>query len=278
MRGLYQPALHSIAAHARIAGLLISLSLVAQNPVRILSISPTAGPEGTRVKVTGQNLKQTSAVLFGNTRSDFKVISSDELAMLVPHKASTSPITVVTPQGRVTSPFAFAVENDSRIPAEVSYKSGYVNSVPPPSDLHSARMWGIAIADTRVPGYESARVEISWTQLSCLANGKDAVLNDDHGNVRGGLFLRHPWFGGHNYHEPLPFTHDVANDAVMLNVGQRGDRVWHFWSPSPRAALAGRRSCRLHRKGACENFSGSSRADRIRLLALSCSFFWLGGK
>jgi IPT/TIG domain len=156
---------------------LLSISLAGQSgPVRM--ISPTSGPEGTRVTITGQNLQEASAVLFGKVRSDFKIISSDELIVLVPHHTSTSPITVVTPQGRSMSPFPFTVVNDPRIPDEVSYKAGYVNSSGWPSDFHSARLWGIAIADTRVAGHESARVEIAWTQLSCRGDGKEAVLNE----------------------------------------------------------------------------------------------------
>jgi hypothetical protein len=31
--------------------------------------------------------------------------------------------------------------------------------------------------------------------------------------------------------------HDAENHAVVLELGQRPDRVWHFWSPSPRSAL-----------------------------------------
>ena len=242
MQGLYQPAFNSIAPPARrlrYAGLLLlSISLAGQSGlVQIVRISPTGGPEGTRVTVVGKNLQETSAVLFGEVRSDFKIISPDELVVLVPHNTSTPPLTVVTPQGRSRSPFAFSLVNDPRIPDEVSYKAGYVNSVAQPSDFHSARLWGIAIADTRVSGGESARVEIAWTQLSCRADGKDIVLNDDRGNVHGGLYLRQPWFGGHNYHEPIPLVYDLALHSVVLNVGLRTDRVWHFWSPSPRATL-----------------------------------------
>jgi len=53
-----------------------------------------------------------------------------------------------------------AVAQSDRIPPEVRYKSGYVNSVPKPVDFTSAMLWGIAIADTRVVGYERAQVEI----------------------------------------------------------------------------------------------------------------------
>lgn len=146
MQGLYQPAFNSIAPPARrlrYAGLLLlSISLAGQSGlVQIVRISPTGGPEGTRVTVMGKNLQETSAVLFGEVRSDFKIISPDELVVLVPHNTSTSPLTVVTPQGRSRSPFAFSLVNDPRIPDEVSYKAGYVNSVAQPSDFHSACLW-----------------------------------------------------------------------------------------------------------------------------------------
>ena len=97
-------------------------------------------------------------------------------------------------------------------------------------------LWGIAIADTRVSGYEAATVEISWMNLSCRADSKDYTLNADGGRLRGGLFRRIPWFGT-NEHEPMPLDFDRRNDAVVLRVGRRPDKVWHFWSASPRAAL-----------------------------------------
>ena len=206
-------------------------------PPEIVDISPTAGPEATRVEIHGRNLQGTSVVLVGPVQAVFKLSSSEELILLVPHKVSTGRITVVTPAGTATSPSAFAVINDPRIPEEVSYKAGYVNPVPPPANFTSARLWGIAIADTRLPGNQSAQVEIAWTQLSCRVDGKAVILNDDTGRVSGGLYLRDPWFGGHDYHEPLPPTDDLRDHAAVLRVGQRADRVWHFWSPSPRATL-----------------------------------------
>jgi len=202
----------------------------------ILRISPTSGPEGSRVQITGKNLQDASAVFVGSTSSVFNLASAKELITIIPHKTATSNITVVTPRGRASSPFAFVVSNDPRIPDEVSYKAGYVNPIAPPSDFKSALLWGIAIADTRVPGHASAEVEIASTQLTCRVDGKDVILNDDSGEVRGGLYRRDPWFGT-DQHDPMPVTADATNHAVVLPVGQRPDRVWHFWSPSPRAAL-----------------------------------------
>jgi hypothetical protein len=95
-------------------------------------------------------------------------------------------------------------------------------------------LWGIAIADTRVAGYETARVEIARAQLTCRVDGKDVTLNDDHGQVRGGFYRRFPWFGT-DAHDPLPLEH--TGGIVVLRVGTRPDRVWHFWAASPRASL-----------------------------------------
>jgi hypothetical protein len=132
-------------------------------------------------------------------------------------------------------PILSLAQSDSRIPDEVRYKSGYINS-PKPPDFTSATPWGIAIADTRVPGFERAQVEIASTKLTCRVDGKDVVLNDDHAQVRGGLYSRHPWFGT-DAHDPIPLDYTKDRTAVILRVGENPDRVWHFWSASPRAAL-----------------------------------------
>ena len=101
-------------------------------------------------------------------------------------------------------------------------------------------LWGIAIADTRVPGHENAEVEIATVRLSCRVDGKDVVLNDDRGAVRGGLYRRFPWFGA-DEHEPLPMRLTPGGRArsrsVVLRVGSRPNRVWHFWAASPRAPI-----------------------------------------
>ncbi len=133
-------------------------------------------------------------------------------------------------------PFLSLAQTDPRIPDEVRYKSGYINPVPKPPDFTSATLWGIAIADTRVPGYEHAQVEIARTQLTCRVEGKDVILNDDRADVRGGLYRRHPWFGT-DAHDPIPLAYTKDRSAVILRVGQNPGRVWHFWSASPRAAL-----------------------------------------
>ena len=217
--------------------LAASLSTAAQSTTpEIVAVSPSSGPEGTRVAIDGKNLEAVSAVLFDQTPAVFRSVSPENLIVIVPHKVSTSRIIVITPHAQTRSPLAFVVTYDPRIPGEVSYKAGYVNPLPPPASFRSARLWGIAIADTRVPGHESAEIEVAWTRLTCRIDGKDISLNDDAGQVQGGLYSRQPWFAT-DAHDSLPLVYDGRHHSVILRVGQRPDRVWHFWSPSPRAAL-----------------------------------------
>ena len=140
---------------------------------------------------------------------------------------------------------AAAQTHDLRLPPEVKFKSGYVNSQGRPEGFDSAMLWGIAIADTRVPGFESATVQIAKTKLTCRVDGKDVVLNDDRGKIKGGLYRRHPWFGT-DEHEPMPM--ESEKDAVVMRVGTRPDKVWHFWAGSPRAEIpAGKfEGCTVH--------------------------------
>lgn len=127
-------------------------------------------------------------------------------------------------------------QTDSRVPAEVKFKSGYVNPVPKPPDFTSAMLWGIAIADTRAAGFEKAQAEVAETQLSCRVDGKDIMLNDDRGDVRGGLYRRRPWFGT-DVHTPIPLAYSDDHSVVILRVGQHPERVWHFWAASGRVAI-----------------------------------------
>lgn len=159
---------------------------------------------------------------------------------------------------------------DSRIPDEVRYLSGYVNRVPKPSDFTSAMLWGIAIADTHVHGHEKAQIEIAHTTLSCRVDGRDVTLNDDSGDVRGGLYRRHPWFGA-DAHDPIPLVYSPNQASpdktvVTLRVGQRPDRVWHFWSASPRTILP------------AGHLEGCTVRVRVRISAVRCCRWgWITG-
>ena len=129
-----------------------------------------------------------------------------------------------------------AAQVNPSIPPEVKFKTRYVNPAPKPPEFTSAMLWGIAIAETRTPGYEQARVEIATMRLTCRVDGNDVVLNDDAGNLRGGLYRRNPWFGT-DAHDPMPLGYSADHASVILALGTRPNRVWHFWAASPRSEI-----------------------------------------
>src|SRR5207249_10897426 len=83
-----------------LAALTVSFSGLAQvEPPVIIAISPTSGPAGTRVEITGIKLAGPTTVLSGASPAVFKLISPDTIVEIATDKISTSTITVSTPYG-----------------------------------------------------------------------------------------------------------------------------------------------------------------------------------
>ncbi len=77
---------------------------------QITAFSPTSGPVGTSVTITGVSLKQTTKVTFGGVKAtSFTVNSNTKVTATVPSGAKTGKITVTTPGGTATSSGTFTV-------------------------------------------------------------------------------------------------------------------------------------------------------------------------
>jgi len=83
----------------------------------ITSFTPTFGPVGTSVKITGTNFSgtisgasfTTTGVTFNNVTATFVVNSATQITATVPTTATTGTIKVTTPGGTATSPTSFTV-------------------------------------------------------------------------------------------------------------------------------------------------------------------------
>ena len=76
----------------------------------ILSFSPTSGPVGTQVTITGVSLTQTTKVGFGGVPAiDFTVNSDAQVTATVPSGAQTGKIAITTAGGKTWSTGAFTV-------------------------------------------------------------------------------------------------------------------------------------------------------------------------
>jgi hypothetical protein len=86
---------------------------VTQSPrPTITSFTPTSGPVGTSVMITGANLTGASAVRFNQVRATiFTVNSGTQIRATVPTGATTGHVSVTTPGGTATSTANFTVRN-----------------------------------------------------------------------------------------------------------------------------------------------------------------------
>ena len=75
----------------------------------IQKFSPTSGPVGTSVVITGMSLSQTSAVKFGTVAATLTVNSNTQVTATVPTGAVTGKISVTTLGGTATSAANFTV-------------------------------------------------------------------------------------------------------------------------------------------------------------------------
>lgn len=72
--------------------------------------TPTSGPVGTVVTITGTGFTGVTTVRFGSTAAAaFTAISDTQITATIPAGASTGKITVVTPGGSDTSMGKFTV-------------------------------------------------------------------------------------------------------------------------------------------------------------------------
>ncbi len=73
------------------------------------TFSPSSGPVGTTVTITGTGLKQAIKVTFNGTSSSFTVNSDTQIKAVVPAGATTGKILVATKGGGVSSATSFTV-------------------------------------------------------------------------------------------------------------------------------------------------------------------------
>jgi hypothetical protein len=75
----------------------------------VKSFTPTSGPPGTAVTVTGTNLLGATKVTFGGVAGSFIVNSDTQITATVPTTGKTGKIAVTTPGGTATSAASFTV-------------------------------------------------------------------------------------------------------------------------------------------------------------------------
>ena len=79
-------------------------------PPTLIGFTPTRGPAGTRVTLTGTHFNGSTDVQFNGVRApEFEVVSGTSIEVIVPHGATSGPISVVAPGGTAVSAEPFTV-------------------------------------------------------------------------------------------------------------------------------------------------------------------------
>jgi uncharacterized repeat protein (TIGR03803 family) len=76
---------------------------------QLKSFTPSSGPVGTAVTITGVSLTQTSMLTFGGVAASFTVDSDTQVTATVPTGAKTGKIVITTPGGTASSATSFTV-------------------------------------------------------------------------------------------------------------------------------------------------------------------------
>ena len=100
------------AAHAAVAPIGVGSSSHAATSgtasgLMLTTFSPTKGPMGTKVTITGSGFSGATRVAFHGTSASFRVISNTRIVATAPCGATTGRITVRTPKGTVSSVGSF---------------------------------------------------------------------------------------------------------------------------------------------------------------------------
>src|SRR5439155_5462717 len=78
-------------------------------PPTVGSFTPSSGPVGTTITISGSGLTGATGVTFNGAAASYTVDSDSQITATVPSSATSGPIGVTTPGGTATSSAAFSV-------------------------------------------------------------------------------------------------------------------------------------------------------------------------
>jgi len=150
-------------------------SFIVATPPAVTSLTPTSGPPGTLVTITGVELGGATAVTFGGVPAAFTVESPTRLTATVPAGALSGPVVVTTPGGSATSAASFIVATPLPATVTLSYLAGAGGTISgPASQTVFAGSGGLPVTAVPDPGYRFT----AWSDGLKDATRSDAPLAD----------------------------------------------------------------------------------------------------
>jgi hypothetical protein len=97
-----------------------TLTVSAPQPPVVSGFTPTSGPWGTQITITGQNFVGATAVKIGGQAATFTVTDADDISATVPASATTGVVAVTTTGGSASSSSVFTVVTGATVAPSVS--------------------------------------------------------------------------------------------------------------------------------------------------------------
>jgi hypothetical protein len=143
----------------------------------ISGFSPTSGPVGTAVTISGTNLTGATAVAFNGTNAtSYTVNSASQITATVPSGATSGPISVTTPGGTATSTSSFTVSASPTTISGFSPTSGPVGTAVTISGTNLTGATAVAFNGTNATSYTvNSASQITATVPSGATSGPISV-------------------------------------------------------------------------------------------------------
>ncbi|MBI5800674.1 MAG: DUF11 domain-containing protein [Verrucomicrobia bacterium] len=177
----------------------------------ITGFTPTLGPTGSVVIISGGDFTGATAVKFNGTNAaGFTVTAASQISATVQAAASTGPISITTPNGTVTSSSNFVVSGLAPIVTGFSPIGGKAGDPVVITGINFTTATNVTFNGITAVGSVTSDTQISATVPTGATTGPIRVINPAGTNATGSNFIIGPFITGFS-----PVAAQVGSQVVV---------------------------------------------------------------
>lgn len=188
-----------------------STNFVISGTAVITGFTPSLGPTGSVVVISGGDFTGATAVKFNGTNAaSFTVTAASQISATVQATASTGPISITTPNGTVTSSSNFVVSGLTPIVTGFSPIGGKAGDPVVISGINFTTATNVAFNGITAVASVTSDTQISATVPAGATSGPIRVINPAGTNATGSNFIIGPFITGFS-----PVSAQVGSQVVV---------------------------------------------------------------
>ena len=187
-----------------------STNFVISGTAVITGFTPSLGPTGSVVVISGGDFTGTTAVKFNGTNASFTVTAASQISATVHATSTTGPISVTTPTGTVTSSSNFVVTGLAPIVTGFSPIGGKAGDPVVISGINFTTATNVSFNGVSATGSITSDTQISAIVPVGATTGPIRVINPAGTNTTGSNFLIAPFVTGFS-----PVAAQVGSQVVV---------------------------------------------------------------